>query len=227
MVFGAVAAMVVGSLGCGPEASREGERPGDVAAQLEGQEVPFDPPYDQVSRDTLLAVATFAGGCFWCMEEAFEPIEGVQQVISGYIGGHLDNPTYYQVSQGHSGHAEAVQITFDPDKVSYNQLLNHFWANIDPVDAGGQFCDRGNQYRSEVFYHNAEQKGLAEASRLTLQQSGSLKHDIATAISAATRFTPAEEYHQDYYRKNPVRYNFYKYSCGRTKRLQQLYGKSE
>lgn len=173
------------------------------------------------------ATATFAGGCFWCMEEAFEPIEGVQQVISGYIGGHLDNPTYYQVSQGHSGHAEAVQITFDPDKVSYNQLLNHFWANIDPVDAGGQFCDRGNQYRSEVFYHNAEQKGLAEASRLTLQQSGSLKHDIATAISAATRFTPAEEYHQDYYRKNPVRYNFYKYSCGRTKRLQQLYGKSE
>ena len=173
------------------------------------------------------AKATFAGGCFWCMEEAFEKIDGVDRVISGYIGGQLANPTYYQVAQGGTGHAEAVEIRYDSDKVTYNQLLDTFWHNIDPVDAGGQFCDRGNQYRSEIFYHDQQQKILAESAKLALVQSGQLQDSISTAITHATEFTPAEEYHQDYYRKNPVRYNFYKYSCGRAKRLEQLWGKKE
>lgn len=172
------------------------------------------------------AKAIFAGGCFWCMEEAFEQLEGVEEAVSGYIGGHLPNPTYYQVSQGKSGHTEAVVISYDPDKISYNQLLDAFWQNIDPVDGGGQFCDRGSQYRSEIFYQNQEEKLLAEASRLKLTQSGKLSSEIATAITEASEFTEAEEYHQDYYRKNPVRYSFYKYSCGRAKRLEQLWGKA-
>ncbi len=172
----------------------------------------------------VLARATFAGGCFWCMEEAFEPIEGVMSVVSGYIGGTRAKPTYEEVSAGRTGHAEAVEIRYDPVKVSYERLLQHFWRNIDPLAVDRQFCDGGNQYRSAIFYHDAEQRRLAEASTAALEQSGKLKGPIATQIVQAGPFYPAEEYHQDYYRKNPQRYKFYKWSCGRAQRLAQLWG---
>jgi peptide-methionine (S)-S-oxide reductase len=172
-----------------------------------------------------LAVATFAGGCFWCMEEAFEPIEGVVSVVSGYTGGRQVNPSYAEVSAGGTGHAEAVEIRFDSAKVSYQQLLQHFWRNIDPLAVDRQFCDRGNQYRSAIFYHGEEQQRLAEESKAALERSGRLKGTIATQIVAAGPFYRAEEYHQDYYRKNPQRYKFYKWSCGRAQRLEELWGK--
>jgi peptide-methionine (S)-S-oxide reductase len=172
-----------------------------------------------------LAVATFAGGCFWCMEEAFEPIEGVVSVVSGYTGGRQVNPSYDEVSGGGTGHAEAVEIRFDSAKVSYQELLQHFWRNVDPLAVDRQFCDRGNQYRSAIFYHGEEQQRLAEESKAALERSGRLKGTIATQIVASGPFYRAEEYHQDYYRKNPQRYKFYKWSCGRAQRLEELWGK--
>ena len=172
-----------------------------------------------------LAVATFAGGCFWCMEEAFEPVDGVVSVVSGYIGGTTASPTYDQVSGGATGHAEAVEIRFDSGTVSYERLLQHFWRNIDPLAVDRQFCDRGRQYRSAVFYHDPEQQRLAEASKAALAHGGTLKGAIATEIVPAGPFYRAEEYHQDYYRKNPQRYKFYKWSCGRAQRLEELWGK--
>ena len=172
-----------------------------------------------------LAVATFAGGCFWCMEEAFEPVEGVVSVVSGYTGGQQANPTYDEVSGGGTGHAEAVEIRYDSSKVSYQQLLQHFWRNIDPLAVDRQFCDRGNQYRSAIFYHGEAQRRLAEQSKAALERSGTLKGTIATQIVTAGPFYAAEEYHQDYYRKNPNRYKFYKWSCGRAQRLEELWGK--
>jgi peptide-methionine (S)-S-oxide reductase len=172
-----------------------------------------------------LAVATFAGGCFWCMEEAFEPVDGVVSVVSGYIGGTTANPTYDQVSGGATGHAEAVEIRFDSGTVSYERLLQHFWRNIDPLAVDRQFCDRGRQYRSGIFYHDPEQQRLAEASKSALARGGTLKGAIATEIVPAGPFYRAEEYHQDYYRKNPQRYKFYKWSCGRAQRLEELWGK--
>ena len=172
-----------------------------------------------------LAVATFAGGCFWCMEEAFEPIPGVVSVVSGYIGGNRPNPTYEQVSDGGTGHAEAVEIRYDPSKVTYERLLEHFWRNVDPFAVDRQFCDGGSQYRSAIFYHDAEQQRLAEASKVALERSGKLKGRIATQIGRAGPFYQAEEYHQDYYRKNPQRYKFYKWSCGRAQRLAEIWGK--
>jgi peptide-methionine (S)-S-oxide reductase len=159
------------------------------------------------------------------MEEAFEPIDGVASVVSGYIGGNKANPSYDQVSAGSTGHAEAVEIRYDPAKVSYEQLLQHFWRNIDPLAANRQFCDRGSQYRSAIFYHGDEQRRLAEASKAALEQSGRLNGQIATEIVEAGKFYPAEEYHQDYYRKNPQRYKFYKWSCGRAQRLEEIWGK--
>jgi peptide-methionine (S)-S-oxide reductase len=171
-----------------------------------------------------LAVATFAGGCFWCMEEAFEPVEGVVSVVSGYTGGQQANPSYEEVSAGGTGHAESVEIRYDSSKVSYQQLLQHFWRNIDPLAVDRQFCDRGDQYRSAIFYHSEDQRRLAEASKTALERSGTLKGTIATQIVAAGPFYPAEEYHQDYYRKNPSRYKFYKWSCGRAQRLEELWG---
>jgi peptide-methionine (S)-S-oxide reductase len=170
-------------------------------------------------------VATFAGGCFWCMEEAYEKIAGVSSVVSGFMGGATPNPTYKQVSGGSTGHAEVVQITFDPAKVSYQQLVDWFWVNIDPTDASGQFCDKGNEYRSAIFFHGDAQKQIAQASKEKLQSSGRLKHPIATEIAAAGPFYPAEDYHQDYYKKNSARYQYYKYGCGRAARLEQLWGK--
>ena len=167
--------------------------------------------------------ATFAGGCFWCMEEVLDQPSGVRLTLSGYIGGSVKNPTYEQVSAGHTGHAEAVQVTYDADKVSYAQLLDLFWKNVDPTVSDRQFCDVGSQYRPAIFYHNAEQKRLAEASKRKLEQSGRFKK-IAVEIVPAGEFYVAEDYHQDYYLKNPLRYKYYKFSCGRAKRLEQIWG---
>lgn len=169
--------------------------------------------------------ATFAGGCFWCSESDFEKLDGVISVISGYIGGEQKNPTYKQVSSGRTGHTEGVQLIFDSEKISYQALLEHFWKSIDPTDKGGQFCDRGQQYRSEIFYHNRVQKEAAERSLLALGQNIDLGAPIATKITAATIFYAAEDYHQDYYLKNPIRYNYYRWGCGRDKRLEELWGK--
>ena len=168
--------------------------------------------------------ATLAGGCFWCMESDFEKVDGVLSVVSGYTGGSLSNPSYKQVSTGNTGHTEAVQITFDNTRISFDQLLEHFWVNIDPEDGNGQFCDRGLQYRSEVFYHDEAQKQAALVSLDKLIASGKLNVSVATEITMATDFYIAEEYHQDYYKKNPTRYNYYRWSCGRDKRLKQLWG---
>ena len=172
------------------------------------------------------AVATFAGGCFWCMEPPYDKLDGVVSTTSGYIGGHQKNPTYREVSAGKTGHAEAVQIVYDPAKISYEKLLDIFWHNVDPLDPGGQFCDRGSQYRSAIFYHDEKQKALAEQSKQTLGQSGRFDQPFVTEIVAAGEFYPAEGYHQDYYQKNPLRYKFYRYSCGRDARLEQVWGSS-
>jgi len=169
-------------------------------------------------------VATFAGGCFWCMEPPFERMKGVISVTSGYTGGTKLNPTYEEVSDGYTGHRESVQVVYDPRQVSYGQLLDVYWHNVDPTDNSGQFCDHGSQYRSAIFYHDAEQKRLAEASRNNVATQ--LKQRIVTDIIPAAKFYPAEEYHQDYYKKNPVRYKFYRFNCGRDQRLTQLWGKA-
>jgi peptide-methionine (S)-S-oxide reductase len=171
-----------------------------------------------------LAKATFAGGCFWCMEPPFDELPGVVSTTSGYAGGKTRNPTYEQVSDGVTGHAEAVEIVYDPSKVSYEKLLDVFWHNVDPTTPARQFCDVGTQYRTAIFVHDAEQRRLAEQSKRELDASGKLGKPIVTEIVGATEFYPAEEYHQDYYRKNPVRYKFYRYNCGRDQRLEQLWG---
>jgi len=175
--------------------------------------------------DAAVAKATFAGGCFWCMEPPFDKLEGVVSTTSGYIGGHTINPTYEAVSAGGTGHAEAVEISYDPARISYAKLLEVFWHNIDPTVRNRQFCDVGDQYRSAIFYHDAVQRRLAEASRAALAGTKPFPQLIVTEIVAAGVFTPAEAYHQDYYLKNPVRYKFYRYSCGRDQRLEELWGK--
>ncbi|MGB7933773.1 MAG: peptide-methionine (S)-S-oxide reductase MsrA [Gammaproteobacteria bacterium] len=168
--------------------------------------------------------ATFAGGCFWCMESPFDKLEGVISTTSGYTGGHTKDPTYKEVSRGGTGHAEAMQIVYDPKKVSYTKLLDVFWHNVDPTNAHGQFCDNGDQYRSEIFYHNEEQRRLAVASEQDLEKHKSFAAPIVTKIVPATTFYPAEEYHQNYYQNNPIRYKFYRFSCGRDQRLEELWG---
>jgi peptide-methionine (S)-S-oxide reductase len=170
------------------------------------------------------AVATFAGGCFWCMEPPFDNIPGVTATISGYTGGRKVNPTYQEVSSGTTGHAEAVQVIYDPKKVSYEKLLETFWVNIDPTVKDRQFCDAGNQYRTAIFYHDEAQRKAAEASKAALEKSRPFKEPIVTPIEMAGAFYPAEDYHQDYYRKNPVRYQLYRNGCGRDARLKQLWG---
>jgi peptide-methionine (S)-S-oxide reductase len=167
--------------------------------------------------------ATFAAGCFWCVEADFDKVDGVVSTTSGYAGGKVGNPTYQQVSAGGTGHTEVVRIVYDPAKVSYQQLLDVFWKNVDPLAADKQFCDTGDQYRSAIFYHDEEQRKLAEASKTSVQ--GKFKEPVQTQIAAAGAFYPAEDYHQDYYKKNPVRYKFYRYNCGRDARLEQLWGK--
>ena len=178
----------------------------------------------QQASETRYAKATFAGGCFWCMEPPFDELPGVISTTSGYTGGQTKNPTYEQVSAGRTGHAEAVEILYDPAKIGYARLLDVFWKNIDPLTSNRQFCDVGPQYRSAIFYHDAEQKRLAESSKGALETSGRFGRPIVTEIVAASPFYKAEEYHQNYYKKNPIRFNYYKFTCGRARRLEELWG---
>lgn len=171
-----------------------------------------------------LAKATFAGGCFWCMEPAFDKVPGVVSTVVGYTGGDKQKPTYEEVSAGGTGHAESIEITYDPLKISYRKLLDIFWHNIDPTTRDREFCDAGHQYRSAIFFHDAEQEREAKESKSALDESKPFKDPIVTEIVPATKFWPAEDYHQKYYLKNPVRYRFYRYNCGRDKRLRELWG---
>ncbi len=170
------------------------------------------------------ATAIFAGGCFWCEETAFEGLPGVLSVVSGYTGGQKKNPTYEEVSSGGTGHAESVEVTYDPSKTSYEKLLDVFWRNVDPFQKNGQFCDHGNQYRSAIFYQGDAQRQAAEESKRKLEADPKFNGRIATQIVAASTFYPAEEYHQDFYKKNPVRYHEYRMGCGRDARLKEIWG---
>ena len=176
-----------------------------------------------IRTNTGLETATFAGGCFWCMEPPFDKLEGVISTISGYTGGHQEDPTYQQVSAGITGHAEAVQIQYDPEKITYEQLLYVFWRNIDPTTSSHQFCDYGNQYRATIFTHNEEQKLAAQRSREVLARTKPFREPIVTEIIPASVFYKAEGYHQDFSQKNPVRYKLYRYTCGRDQRLRELW----
>lgn len=171
-----------------------------------------------------LEKATFAGGCFWCMEHPFDELLGVVSVTSGYTGGQKKNPTYEEVSAGGTGHAESVEVIYDPARISYEKLLNVFWHNIDPTAKDRQFCDSGHQYRSAIFYHNEEQHRLALQSKELLEKNKTFKEPVVTEIVQATEFYPAEDYHQHYYKKNPIRYKFYRTTCGRDRRLKELWG---
>jgi len=182
-----------------------------LAAGAAGQEAP--------------KVATFAGGCFWCVEADFDKVAGVITTTSGYTGGQVANPGYEQVSRGGTGHAEAVEIAYDPAKVSYQQLLDVFWHNIDPLAKNRQFCDHGDQYRTAIFYHGEEQRALAQASKAKVEAR--FEQPVATQIVPAGPFYKAEDYHQDYHLKNPVRYKLYRYNCGRDARLEELWGRKD
>ena len=171
-----------------------------------------------------LAVATFAGGCFWCMEPPFDKLEGVVSTTSGYTGGATPGPSYKQVSAGGTGHTEAMRVVYDPARVSYPKLLEVFWRNVDPLDASGQFCDRGHEYRPVIFVHNEEQGRLAEASKAALDASDRFEQPVVVPIETARDFYEAEAYHQDYYIKNPTRYKYYRFSCGRDARLERVWG---
>ncbi len=178
----------------------------------------------QAAAEATLGKAYFAGGCFWCMEEVFENVDGVLSATSGYMGGTVANPRYEEVSAGRTGHAESVEVVYDPAKVSYQKLLEAFWRNVDPLTPNAQFCDHGSQYRSAIFFRTDEEKRASDTSKLAIEQSKRFKEPIVTQIVQASQFYPAEEYHQDFYKKNPVRYKFYKYNCGRAKRLEELWG---
>jgi peptide-methionine (S)-S-oxide reductase len=199
---------------------------GFIPALLLGVAMTWVTPAIAQPANPAPAKATFAGGCFWCMQGPFDRLDGVISTTSGYTGGSKKNPTYSEVSSGETGHAESVQVVYDPKRVSYEKLLDTFWHNIDPTVKDRQFCDIGTQYRSAIFYHNAEQKHLAEASKAALEKSRPFKGEIITQIVPAGDFWPAEEYHQDYYKKNPVRYNFYRSGCGRDARLEEIWGKA-
>lgn len=174
----------------------------------------------QANEDSASAV--FAGGCFWCVEEAFDPVEGVLSTTSGFSGGHVEDPTYNQVVEGNTGHTEVVEVEYDPSVVDYQTLLDVFWRNIDPFAVDRQFCDVGDSYRSEIFVLDDEQRSLAEASLASMK--GRFDQDIATEITDFEAFYPAEDYHQNYYQKNPLRYRFYKSACGRVERLEEVWG---
>ena len=177
------------------------------------------------AQNAKTATATFAGGCFWCLEEAFDKLPGVLSTVSGYMGGTKKNPTYEEVSGGRTGHTEVVQVKYDPAKVTYERLLQHFWINHDPTTIDSQFCDHGSQYKPAIFWHDEEQKRLAEGSKAKWEKEKPFKQAIVTPVLKAAEFWPAEEYHQDYYKKNPGRYKFYVTGCGRYTRLDQLWGK--
>ena len=179
----------------------------------------------QVAADATVGKAYFAGGCFWCMEEAFEKVEGVLSATSGYMGGKVANPSYEEVSAGRTGHAESVEVVYDQAKVSYQKLLDAFWRNVDPITPNAQFCDHGSQYRSAVFFQTDEEKRASDTSKQVIEQSKRFTEPIVTQIVMASQFYPAEEYHQDFYKKNPIRYKFYKYNCRRAQRLEELWGK--
>ena len=194
---------------------------GLVMVLLAGGGLRRPPPTRAAER----ATATFAGGCFWCMEGPFERVDGVLSATSGYSGGHPKNPTYEEVSSGATGHAESVQVVYEPARVSYDRLLEVFWHNIDPLARNAQFCDHGTQYRSAIFYSGEAQRAAAEASRARVQALPGLRdRKIETQIVPLSAFYPAEEYHQDYYKKNPIRYKFYRRGCGRDARLAELWG---
>lgn len=178
--------------------------------------------WNSPAHAVTLAKATFAGGCFWCMEKPFDELPGVVSTTSGYTGGQTVNPSYRQVSSGKTGHAESVQVVYDPTQVNYEKLLDVFWHNVDPLDPGGQFCDRGTQYRTNIFIYDEQQQKLAEQSKVALEKSGI--QPIATEIVSAGDFYPAEDYHQNYYKTNPLKYRFYRSSCGRDRRLTEVWG---
>jgi peptide methionine sulfoxide reductase msrA/msrB len=180
---------------------------------------------DTGKEEMNLQKATFAGGCFWCTESDFEKLPGVVKVISGYTGGNKENPTYGEVSSGTTGHVEAVQVYYDPTKITYEELLDYFWKHVDPTDAGGQFVDRGAQYRSAIFYHDEDQKRLAEKSKEALGKSGKFNKPIVTEILRFIKFYEAEDYHQDYYKTHPLKYKFYRYNSGRNQFLEKVWGK--
>ena len=182
----------------------------------------MEKPMDTMTEQTRSAV--FAGGCFWCTESDFEKVDGVLGAVSGYTGGRVENPTYKQVSAGGTGHTEAIKVIYDPGKISYRRLLNVFWRHVDPTDAGGQFCDRGDPYRSELFTIGEQQHQAAAASLARLQRQRLFDKPIVTPITPASTFYPAEGYHQDYYLKNPLRYRYYRFGCGRDARLRELWG---
>lgn len=190
------------------------------SAQLQAQ----TPAIPAAPMTASTAKAIFAGGCFWCVESDFDKIPGVLSTTSGYTGGKTANPSYEQVSSHSTGHAEAVQVVYDPSKVSYQRLVEYFWHTIDPTVKDRQFCDVGTPYRSAIFALDAGQLKIAQASRAALEKNKPFKDPIVTEIALASEFYPAEDYHQDYYQKNPVRYKYYRYSCGREARLQQLWG---
>ncbi|MGG6239993.1 peptide-methionine (S)-S-oxide reductase MsrA [Nodosilinea sp. AN01ver1] len=186
------------------------------------------PASTQAVSDADLATATFAGGCFWCMEGPFDKLDGVISTTSGYTGGTKVDPTYAEVSAGGTGHVEAVQVVYDPAQVSYDKLLQVFWQNVDPVDDRGQFCDKGSQYQAKIFVEGDDQRALAEQSKQALSRQAKFqKTPIVTAIEPAQTFYPAEEYHQDYYLKHPLRYNYYRTACGRDRRLAEVWGSNE
>ncbi len=201
--------------GCGNTSSRHDSVP---------ERPPTDIPLTRVDVQEGVAVATFAGGCFWCMEPPFDDLEGVISTTSGYAGGWVAEPTYEQVSGGGTGHTEVVQVAYDPERISYEELLAVFWRNIDPLTPNAQFCDHGSQYRSEIFYHDGDQRKAALESKRAIEESARFDQPVVTGITEFRNFYPAEEYHQDYYVKNPKRYKFYRYGCGRDKRLEQLWG---
>jgi peptide-methionine (S)-S-oxide reductase len=197
-----------------------------LATTLAVAQSPPQPGAGKAADAGSTTVATFAGGCFWCMEPPYDAVDGVISTVSGFMGGKTPNPTYSQVTAGGTGHIEVLQVTYDPKKVGYEKLLEVYWRNIDPYDAGGQFCDRGESYTTAIFTHGDEQKKLAEASRAELVKSGPLKLPIVTEVRDAGPFTAAEAYHQDYYKKNPLRYKYYRYACGRDARLEVIWGKA-
>jgi peptide-methionine (S)-S-oxide reductase len=196
-----------------------------ISVVVHAQTPPPSPAAPSTSAATT-AKATFAGGCFWCVESDFDKVPGVISTTSGYTGGTLKNPTYDQVSHSDTGHAEVVQVVFDPSKVSYETLLNKYWRSIDPTTKDRQFCDVGKPYRTAIFANDAAQLAVAKASLTALEKSKPFKEPIVTQIETAGVFYPAEEYHQDYYKKNPVRYNYYRLSCGRDARVKELWGAS-
>jgi len=184
----------------------------------------IDKKADAAKANNDTATAIFAGGCFWCMEPPFDKLEGVISTVSGYTGGHTDNPNYKQVTYENTGHFEALQVTYDPNKIDYETLLTVFWHNVDPLDPKGQFCDKGDSYRTAIFYANETEKKLAQESKTAIEDSGHFREPIVTQLLAAKTFYPAEDYHQNYYQTTPVKYKYYRFACGRDRRLKQLWG---